>query len=99
MRVFRAPPHAADAAQRRGRWPDVADAAAPRPWFHENATLLAAMLPHAESLALLGLKHLAPLADAAGWPWRSPALSAAGYRRDPDQFGLRDVGGPAEAGS
>jgi hypothetical protein len=57
------------------------------------------MLPHAESLALLGLNHLSPLADAVGRPWRSPALSAAGYRRDRDQFGLRDVGGPAEAGS
>jgi pimeloyl-ACP methyl ester carboxylesterase len=36
-----------------------------RPWFHENATILAGMLPHAETLILPGVNHLAPLADPA----------------------------------
>jgi pimeloyl-ACP methyl ester carboxylesterase len=36
-----------------------------RPWFHENAAILAGMLPHAAILTLPGLNHLAPLADPA----------------------------------
>jgi pimeloyl-ACP methyl ester carboxylesterase len=43
----------------------VVTGAATRPWFHENAAILAAMLPHAEILTLPGLNHLAPLTDPA----------------------------------
>ena len=43
----------------------VVTGAATRPWFGENATILAAMLPHAATLTLPGLNHLAPLTDPA----------------------------------
>ena len=43
----------------------VVTGAATRPWFAENATILAAMLPHAATRTLPGLNHLAPLTDPA----------------------------------
>ena len=60
----------------------VVTGAATRPWFHENAAILAAMLPHAATLTLPGLNHLAPLTDPAtlaqaivGYVRRVPARS------------------------
>jgi pimeloyl-ACP methyl ester carboxylesterase len=52
----------------------VLTGAATRPWFRENAAILAAMLPHAETLTLPGLNHLAPLTDPA-----TLALAIADY--------------------
>jgi pimeloyl-ACP methyl ester carboxylesterase len=36
-----------------------------RPWFRENAAILAEMLPDARTETLPGLDHLAPLTDPA----------------------------------